>query len=126
MSLFKKPKKNLRQRSNLNEDEVETEEQPALAVKIENAPSSISKSSSSKTKPVEVKKKSTSTLSFQEDLEEDEGVETFQIKKSSQSRRIAKKMERDRKMKEQQKLNADSTAKPKPAQEVKGEVKEEA
>ena len=126
MSLFKKPKKNLRQRSNLNEDEVETEEQPALAVKIENAPSSISKSSSSKTKPVEVKKKSTSTLSFQEDLEEDEGVETFQIKKSSQSRRIAKKMERDRKMKEQQKLNADSTAKPTPAQEVKGEVKEEA
>jgi GC-rich sequence DNA-binding factor len=123
MSLFKKPKKNLRQRSNLNEDEGETEE---LAVKIENAPASIPKSSSSKIKAVEIKK-STSTLSFQEDLEEDEGVETFQIKKSSQSRRIAKKMERDRKMKEQQKLNADSTSKAAPAavQEAKREVKEE-
>ena len=135
MSLFKKPKKNLRQRSNLNEEDEDEEaisnQQPALAVKVENAPS-VPKSSSNKantskpSKPAEVKK--TSTLSFQEELEEaDDGVETFQIRKSSQSRRIAKKMERDRKMKEQhQKLNTDNTGKTTPAVQGVKQVEEEA
>lgn len=115
-SMFKKPKKNLRQRTATSDDEADSEsnQQPPLAVKVENASAAPSKPASSASKPskpaVDIKKK-TSTLSFQEDLEEDEGIETFQIKKSSQSRRIAKKMERDRKLKEQEQKMSGNTQK---------------
>ena len=108
MSLFKKPKKNLRQRTTASDEE---EESNAPSIKIENAQSSASSNNKPpgikppKVASLEIKKK-TSILSFQEDLEEDEGVETFQIKKSSQSRRIAKRMERDRKLKEQEQKTA--------------------
>lgn len=117
MSLFKKPKKNLRQRAVANEEE----EDDAPSIKVESTPSSASVNNKSAGKPqkaaVEIKKK-TSILSFQEDLEEDEGIETFQIKKSSQSRRIAKRMERDRKLKEQEQKSS-AKAPPEPIQEEK-------
>ncbi|KZS19148.1 PAX3- and PAX7-binding protein 1 [Daphnia magna] len=109
MSLFKKPKKNLRQRTAASDEE--DGDNLAPSIKVESVPSSASGNNKPSAKPpkaapLEIKKK-TSILSFQEDLEEDEGVETFQIKKSSQSRRIAKRMERDRKLKEQeQKITA--------------------
>jgi GC-rich sequence DNA-binding factor len=104
MSLFKKTKKNLRQRTATSDEE--DGDNHALSIKVESVPSSASVNNKPSGKPpkaasLEIKKK-TSILSFQEDLEEDEGVETFQIKKSSQSRRIAKRMERDRKLKEQE------------------------
>ena len=104
MSLFKKTKKNLRQRTATSDEE--DGDNHALSIKVESVPSSASVNNKPsgkppKAAPLEIKKK-TSILSFQEDLEEDEGVETFQIKKSSQSRRIAKRMERDRKLKEQE------------------------
>ena len=104
MSLFKKTKKNLRQRTATSDEE--DGDNHALSIKVESVPSSASVNNKPsgkppKAAPLELKKK-TSILSFQEDLEEDEGVETFQIKKSSQSRRIAKRMERDRKLKEQE------------------------
>lgn len=106
-SLFKKPKKNLRQRiATSDEEDAEGDSnQPAPTVKAESAPPASDKPPKpvkSANRPLAEVKKTTSTLSFQEDLEEDEGVETFQIRKSSQSRRIAKKMERDRKLKEQE------------------------
>lgn len=105
MSLFKKPKKNLRQRIAADEEEEqEGNHAPSLKVEINPTPTATSGNNKPSTKPpkvVEIRKK-TSILSFQEDLEEDEGIETFQIKKSSQSRRIAKRMERDRKLKEQE------------------------
>ncbi len=108
-SLFKKPKKNLRQRITTSDDDGEAESevpnaQPPLATSsASNKPPKPPKSSSIKATPeVSKAKKVTSTLSFQEDLEEDEGVETFQIKKSSQSRRIARKMQMDRKLKQEE------------------------
>ncbi|XP_046650905.1 PAX3- and PAX7-binding protein 1-like [Daphnia pulicaria] len=105
MSLFKKPKKNLRQRT-ATSDEEDGDNHAQSINKVDGVPSSASGNNKPSGKPpkaasLEIKKK-TSILSFQEDLEEDEGVETFQIKKSSQSRRIAKRMERDRKLKEQE------------------------
>jgi GC-rich sequence DNA-binding factor len=104
MSLFKKPKKNLRQRTATSDEE--DGDNHTQSIKVDSVPSSVSGNNKPSGKPpkaasLEIKKK-TSILSFQEDLEEDEGVETFQIKKSSQSRRIAKRMERDRKLKEQE------------------------
>ena len=115
-SLFRKPKKNLRQRIAADSDE-ETEgvisSQP-VAVKLENnAATSSSKSktqSSATTGSIDSsKKKQSSILSFQEDLEGDDGIETFQIKKSSQSRRIAKRLEKERKQKEQEQKSCPST-----------------
>lgn len=121
MSLFRKPKKNLRQRKTDSDEEDGGEEpglsiQPAASeVKAETLPKSDigSKLSekSSKSSSGDLKKKS-SVLSFQEDLEEDDGLEAFQVKKSSQSRRIAKRMERDRKLKEQEKLTGDKPKEP--------------
>lgn len=123
MSLFKKPKKNLRQRTAAS-DEEKDEESLAPSFKPETGPPLASANNKSSTKPTkavttEIKKK-TSVLSFQEDLEEDEGIETFQIKKSSQSRRIAKRMERDRKLKEQ---GQKTSTKPVPVMEKEDEVK---
>lgn len=103
MSLFRKPKKNLRQRMTVSDEEDETESQQATKAEPIQKSDSGSKLSDKPAKQStgELKKKS-SVLSFQEDLEEDDGLEAFQVRKSSQSRRIAKRMERDRKLKEQE------------------------
>ena len=117
MSLFRKPKKNLRQRVADSDDEVgeadDLKNSTPLAVKSENAEKISSSASGPKAKTkstptIDIKKKS-STLSFQEELEGDDGVEMFQIKKSSQSRRIAKRMEKERKLKEQEQTDVVTT-----------------
>lgn len=123
MSLFKKPKKNLRQRIAANDEEEEGESHTFID-KEQSSTSPASGNNKPSAKPPKITtseiKKKTSILSFQEDLEEDEGVETFQIKKSSQSRRIAKRMERDRKQKEQeQKIAAKTTVATESFQEEK-------
>ena len=108
MALFRKPKKNLRQRIVVSDEEDDSG----------NVPTSPTPS-----KPPEVKSKKdvvkkTSTLSFHEDLEGDEGIETFKIKKSSQSRRIEKQMKKDRKIKEQeQKISSTISDTPVPVEE---------
>lgn len=102
MSLFRKPKKNLRQRIAESDEEDESHQSPP-SIKVEPVTSS---NKTSKTKFENGFKKKSSTLSFQEDLEGDDGVETFQIKKSSQSRRIARRMEKERLEKEQKLVGA--------------------
>lgn len=109
MALFRKPKKNLRQRIVVSDEEDDSANLPA-------SPTSSSKSAEVKTKKDVAKK--TSTLSFHEDLEGDEGIETFKIKKSSQSRRIEKQMKKDRKIKEQeQKISSTISDAPVPVEE---------
>ncbi|CAB3370827.1 Hypothetical predicted protein [Cloeon dipterum] len=114
--MFKKPqKKNLRQRV---EDDREIDE----PMEVDVVDVSIVKKEKKKKKDDEDKsktQKTTTLLSFDEDLHDDEG-EVFQVRKSSQSRKLQRQMDKERKKrKEKEKLNSNGTSSAKVKEEPK-------
>ncbi|KAK9498494.1 hypothetical protein O3M35_003118 [Rhynocoris fuscipes] len=88
MSLFKKPKRNLRIRENISSEEADNDNdaEVGLSGDVKN----------SKTKSVKPTSYS-SVLSFGEDLNEGDDGEVFKVKKSAQSKKIKKLMDKERK-----------------------------
>ena len=116
MSLFRKPKKNVR-----NRGPVEPEEEDDQDNSIEEIHSNISKlkqkkkdKKKNKDKPKDEKK---SLLSFDDDMEE-EDAEEFKIKKSKESRRLIKQKERERKDDFKERINTDRFRKNSPDVEI--------
>ena len=96
MSMFRKPKKSLRNRGPIGVEDEENEEQDDSIVEIYSNINKVKEKKKEKKKKSEkVKDEKKSLLSFDDDLEED--VEEFKIKKSKESRRLIKQKEKDRK-----------------------------
>ncbi|XP_015599684.1 PAX3- and PAX7-binding protein 1 [Cephus cinctus] len=97
MSLFNKPKRNIRRRPFNDEDEdnenrMETED--AQAIKL---------------KPKKKDKPKQTLLSFGEELEEADDGEVFKVKKSSRSKKLMKQLDHERKKKKgEEKMQVDS------------------
>jgi len=103
MALFRKPKKNVRPRGQLSIADVDLyddeSEDPSLA-EIHNNISKLKEKKKDKDKKKREKTKEerkVPLLSFEDDLEGDDGEEVFKIKKSSASRRLRKQKEKERK-----------------------------
>ena len=116
MSLFRKPKKTLRNRGH-----VEPEEDDDQDNSIEEIHSNISKlkqkkkdKKKNKDKPKDEKK---SLLSFDDDIEEEE-TEEFKIKKSKESRRLIKQKEKEKKDDFKDKVNTNRSRKNSPDVEI--------
>eukprot|EP00090_Calanus_glacialis_P046886 TRINITY_DN9429_c0_g1_i2.p1 TRINITY_DN9429_c0_g1~~TRINITY_DN9429_c0_g1_i2.p1 ORF type:complete len:807 (-),score=326.26 TRINITY_DN9429_c0_g1_i2:237-2657(-) len=116
MSLFRKPKKTLR-----NRGPVEPEEDDDQDNSIEEIHSNISKlkqkkkdKKKNKDKPKDEKK---SLLSFDDDIEEEE-TEEFKIKKSKESRRLIKQKEKEKKDDFKERVNSNRSRKSSPDVEI--------
>ena len=96
MSMFRKPKKSLRNRGPIGVEDEENEEQDDSIVEIYSNINKVKEKKKEKKKKSEkIKDEKKSLLSFDDDLEED--VEEFKIKKSKESRRLIKQKEKDKK-----------------------------
>jgi len=103
MALFRKPKKSVRPRGQVSIADVDLyddeSEDPSLA-EIHNNISKLKEKKKDKDKKKREKPKDDKKaplLSFEDDLDGDEGEEVFKIKKSSASRRLRKQKEKERK-----------------------------
>nr|CAD7392034.1 unnamed protein product [Timema cristinae] len=100
MSLFNKPKKNIRRRIADNEDgdendvKMEVEDEHNIKQVQENIASIKEKKS----------RKKQTVLSFEEELNEADDGEIFQVKKSTQSKKLMKILDRERKKKKEIKI----------------------
>jgi len=117
MSLFRKPKKNVRNRGPVGAEEDDEQDNS-----IEEIHSNISKlkqkkkdKKKNKDKPKDEKK---SLLSFDDDMEEEEEAEEFKIKKSKESRRLIKQKEREKKDDFRERVNSDRSRKNSPDVEI--------
>ncbi|XP_037081001.1 uncharacterized protein LOC119101688 [Pollicipes pollicipes] len=106
MSLFKKPKKNIRQRVVVDYSDEENEasnEALETTTKADNDDGmdgigdSKENSMDTKLEKKKKKKRETAVVSF---MDEEEEGEVFQVKKSSQSRRLAKQIEKEKRRRE--------------------------
>ena len=125
MSLFRKPKRAIRQRQVDSDDEnIQNEEEDntldEIQSTIEKFKDKSKKSSKNKHKNQTSgsnidkgdDKKSSTLLSFDDfDAEADDG-EVFRVKKSSQSRKLMKQIKAERKMREKQEMNPEPTPPP--------------
>ncbi|CAB0002745.1 unnamed protein product [Nesidiocoris tenuis] len=100
MSLFKKPKRNLRIRG-ITEPE-DGENDPVETVRMPNQTAADTK------KAKAIKPAKQTLLSFEEDLEGDDG-EVFKVKKSAQSKKIKKQLDKEKKKKKEKSSPADET-----------------
>ncbi|XP_011495961.1 PREDICTED: PAX3- and PAX7-binding protein 1 [Ceratosolen solmsi marchali] len=101
MSLFNKPKRNIRRR-HLNDEEEDNENRSIENDEMQNLKNKMKK----KDRPKQT------LLSFGEELEEADDGEVFKVKKSSRSRRLMKQLDQERKKKkgeEKTQVNSDST-----------------
>ena len=128
MSLFRKPKRNVRQRQVDSDDEnVQNEEEENSLSEIQSTIEKIKgskKSSKNKKKDLNTsgtatdkldgEKKTSTLLSFDDfEAEADDG-EVFKVKKSSQSRRLMKQIRAERKEREKLESNMDPSQPPLP------------
>ena len=125
MSLFRKPKRAIRQRQVDSDDEnIQNEEEDntldEIQSTIEKFKDKSKKSSKNKHKNQTSgsnidkgdDKKPSTLLSFDDfDAEADDG-EVFRVKKSSQSRKLMKQIKAERKMREKQEMNPEPTPPP--------------
>ncbi|KAG8230485.1 hypothetical protein J437_LFUL013527, partial [Ladona fulva] len=107
MSLFKKPKKNIRRRvvgENDDEEESENLDKTAEGKSSEDSlQSQISKNTDKKKDKKKEKQRKQTLLSFEEDLNEGDDGEVFQVKKSTHSKKIMKLLDRERRKKKEDK-----------------------
>ena len=125
MSLFRKPKRNVRVRQADSDDEniqnEEQEEENSLD-ELQKMKDKIKKSSKAKHKnqtsgsnlEKSEEKKAPALLSFDDFGEEADEGEVFRVKKSSQSRKLMKQIRAERKQRERQDLNPEPTPPPLP------------
>ena len=125
MSLFRKPKRNVRVRQADSDDEniqnEEQEEENSLD-ELQKMKDKIKKSSKAKHKnqtsgsnlDKSEEKKAPALLSFDDFGEEADEGEVFRVKKSSQSRKLMKQIRAERKQRERQDLNPEPTPPPLP------------
>ncbi|XP_047099402.1 PAX3- and PAX7-binding protein 1 [Schistocerca piceifrons] len=103
MALFKKPKKNISRRvfgTDENADESETTPAPGTSTEQEPLPPVLPvEAKPTKKKEKKQAKHNPSVLSFEEDL--NEGEEVFQVKKSSQSKKLSRMLNNERKKKKE-------------------------
>ncbi|KAG1654087.1 PAX3- and PAX7-binding protein 1 [Nymphon striatum] len=98
MSLFKKPKRNFRQREiNLNDSDNEEDSQ------YDSSKTDQKTEKKNKYNKLPTQHKKSSLLSFDHDEDEEDGNEVFKVKKSSVSRRLEKIKNKQKKHKEKQK-----------------------
>ncbi|XP_071444852.1 PAX3- and PAX7-binding protein 1 [Hetaerina americana] len=109
MSLFKKPKKNIRRRivgENDDEEENENAEKSNEGKPVEeNSTAPISKVTGKIKEKKKEKHRKQTLLSFEEDLNEGDDGEVFQVKKSTHSKKIMKLLDRERKKKKEEKVS---------------------
>ncbi|KAL1131746.1 hypothetical protein AAG570_011359 [Ranatra chinensis] len=96
MSLFKKPKRNLRIRGVGDNEDCENDETETDSSSLPENKIAKKKVTTASNQPV---------LSFQEDWNDGDDGEIFQVKKSSQSKKIKKLLDRERKKKKDSKLD---------------------
>ncbi|XP_046404390.1 PAX3- and PAX7-binding protein 1 [Ischnura elegans] len=107
MSLFKKPKKNIRRRivgENDDDDENENTDKGSEGKSSEdNTSAQVSKVPGKIKEKKKEKQRKQTLLSFEEDLNEGDDGEVFQVKKSTHSKKIMKLLDRERKKKKEEK-----------------------
>ena len=107
--MFRKPKRNVRQRKNSSEDDENEQDNSELQSTLEKFKETAKKTSKNKHKnqtsgsKSEISSEKKSLLSFDGfDGEADDGGEVFRVKKSSQSRRLMRQLKSERKQREKQ------------------------
>uniref|UniRef100_A0A1B6C9W1 GCF C-terminal domain-containing protein n=1 Tax=Clastoptera arizonana TaxID=38151 RepID=A0A1B6C9W1_9HEMI len=106
MSLFKKPKRNIRRRDFDSNEENEEEGD----FKIDGQDSKKNVNVKTNDPKVKKEKKKQAVLSFHEELDEGDDGEIFQVKKSSQSKKIRKLMDKERKKKKDVKSDVNESS----------------
>lgn len=104
MSFFKKPNRNIRRRGEFGSVDENDGEDTETKGDTENV--SSKKNSSEKKVKKEIKKQT--ILSFEEELNEADDGEIFQVKKSSQSKKLRKLLDKERKKKKEPKSDDNS------------------
>ncbi|KAH9508979.1 PAX3- and PAX7-binding protein 1 [Bulinus truncatus] len=109
-SLFKKPKRNFRRKGGDLDSDKEDETKETIMEVDEPKPPESAKSDTERKKKQKLREKETAKTVLSFEMEEEEAdVETFKVKKSSHSRRIAKLIKKEKKNKNQGQ-NGDSNA----------------
>ncbi|KAJ4452345.1 hypothetical protein ANN_03878 [Periplaneta americana] len=111
MSLFKKPKKNIRRRviGSIDDEDGGDENDKKMEVEEEEISTQPQVNITTKVKDKKKERRKQTVLSFEEELNEADDGEVFQVKKSTQSKKIMKLLDRERKKKKEVKKEEEKT-----------------